>query len=119
MLRDCRPPPSQSACLLAPQHGLGLECEWKPLCLREGEGREEERKIKGRRERREEGEEERERREERGGEGEREDGRGEGGWEGERENGRGRGRGEVERGEKGKEERGVKHSFSSVSHDIK
>ena len=65
LLRDHRPPPSQSAPLPAPQHDSGLAYEWKPLCLREGEGKEEE-EWKGERGRREE---ERKKRRRRGREG--------------------------------------------------
>ena len=103
LLRDHRPPPSQSAPLPAPQHDSGLAYEWKPLCLREGEGKKEE-EWKGRG-----GGEERERRgeeEERGG---RKVGGGGGGKKRERRGG----------GEEGKEEKRVKLSFSSVSHDMK
>ena len=54
LLRDHRPPPSQSAPLPAPQHDSGLAYEWKPLCLRgeKGRGVEGERGRRGEREER-------------------------------------------------------------------
>ena len=113
LLRDHRPPPSQSAPLPAPQHDSGLAYEWKPLCLREGEGKEEE-EWKGERGRR---------RGERNGEEEERGGRKVGGGGERRKKSGRRGRREEERkkrrrrGREGRER--VKLSFSSVSHDMK